>query len=83
MDPGPNSARVPIPRDDVDDWTDEQASHRPRFLAQRTGAGLDRVGRYSIDPGAFRGNVENFIGVAQVPIGVAGPLRIIGGVQIF
>src|SRR6202022_4805594 len=30
------------------------------------------------DPDRLRGNVENFAGVAQVPIGIAGPLRING-----
>ena len=31
-----------------------------------------------IDPATAAGNVEHFMGVAQVPIGVAGPLRING-----
>ena len=34
--------------------------------------------RYSIDPAVLPGNVENFFGVAQVPIGLAGPLLIDG-----
>ena len=39
---------------------------------------LDDVGRFSLDPATLPGNIENFIGVAQVPIGLAGPLRIRG-----
>ena len=36
------------------------------------------MGRFSVDPATLPGNIENFIGVAQVPIGLAGPLRIQG-----
>src|SRR3712207_2523435 len=54
------------------------AHKRQAFVAEQTGAGLDRVGRYSIDPALLPGNVENFTGVAQVPIGIAGPLTMRG-----
>ena len=47
-------------------------------MIDRTGAALDHVGQYSIDPAFLPGNVENFFGVAQVPIGLAGPLLIDG-----
>jgi hydroxymethylglutaryl-CoA reductase (NADPH) len=36
------------------------------------------VAHYSVDPGTLPGNIENFMGVAQVPIGLAGPIRING-----
>ena len=32
----------------------------------------------SFDPTILRGNVEHFVGVAQVPIGLAGPLLVDG-----
>ncbi|MEO0998084.1 MAG: hydroxymethylglutaryl-CoA reductase [Pseudomonadota bacterium] len=66
-----------IPRAD-DDYTREMAATRREFLRERTGAGLGQTGRYSIDPAALPGNIENFIGAAQVPIGVAGPLLVDG-----
>jgi len=64
-----------VPRDMANDYTPEMAAHRRDFLRQQTGASLEHVGRFSFDPGALPGNIENFTGVTQVPIGVAGPLR--------
>jgi hydroxymethylglutaryl-CoA reductase (NADPH) len=67
-----------IPRDPEDDYTPEAAARRREFLAERTGVKLDHVGASSFDPAILPGNVENFIGVAQVPIGLAGPLLVDG-----
>jgi hydroxymethylglutaryl-CoA reductase (NADPH) len=75
-DTGAGTAR--IPRDREKDATEEMAAARRAFLTEQTGVALDHVGHYSIDPGALPGNIENFTGVAQVPIGIAGPLRVDG-----
>jgi hydroxymethylglutaryl-CoA reductase (NADPH) len=69
--------RERIPRSS-NDYTVEQAEGRRAFVEEHAGARLDHVGRYSIDPATLPGNIENFLGVAQVPIGLAGPLRIHG-----
>jgi hydroxymethylglutaryl-CoA reductase (NADPH) len=65
-----------IPRDLP---TDVQARIRRQALEQLTGAGLDDIGHYSLDStrAALR-NCENFIGIAQVPMGVVGPLAVRG-----
>src|SRR5215217_1489199 len=67
-----------IPRDRDNDYTREAASGRRGFLAEQTGVELEHVGAYSFDPELVQGNVEHFAGVAQVPIGVAGPLLVDG-----
>ncbi|HEX5656900.1 MAG TPA: hydroxymethylglutaryl-CoA reductase [Polyangiales bacterium] len=70
--------RVPIPRDKANDYTQEIATRRRTFAEERSGATLKHVGSYSFDPGSLPGNIENFTGAAQVPIGLAGPVRILG-----
>ncbi|MFN3959071.1 MAG: hydroxymethylglutaryl-CoA reductase [Parvularculaceae bacterium] len=67
-----------IPRDKENDYTKEAAAARRRFAAEKSGADLSHVGAYSFDPAMLPGNIENFIGAAQVPIGLAGPLLIDG-----
>lgn len=67
-----------IPRDAKNDYTDENAALRRAFIREHTGVSLEHVAKYSFDPAVVAGNIENFIGVAQVPIGLAGPLRING-----
>jgi hydroxymethylglutaryl-CoA reductase (NADPH) len=71
-------AGLKIPRHPEHDYTAEMAATRRKFLQERTSVALSNVGRFSLDPASVRGNVENFIGAAQVPIGIAGPLRIEG-----
>jgi hydroxymethylglutaryl-CoA reductase (NADPH) len=68
----------PIPRDRDNDYSRELASRRREFASLKTGASLETVGSYTIDPEVTRGNVENFIGTVQMPLGLAGPLRIVG-----
>jgi hydroxymethylglutaryl-CoA reductase (NADPH) len=75
---GSTDARMRIPRDSENDYTAKAAGERRAFVESKTGAKLDHVARYSFDPSILPGNIENFVGVAQVPIGLAGPLRING-----
>jgi len=73
-----NTPAPRVPRDREHDYTPAMAERRRDFLREQTGASLEHVGRFSFDPSVLPGNVENFTGVAQVPIGVAGPLRVTG-----
>ncbi len=70
--------RVVIPRDPEDDYTPEMTTRRQEFVEAFTGKKLVHIPKYSFDPGILRGNIENFTGVAQIPLGFAGPLKING-----
>src|SRR6266508_1672622 len=72
------ATRSRIPRHPQSDYTLEAAEERRRFLRQRTGAALEHVSRCSFTPSTLQGNVEHFIGAAQIPIGIAGPLLVDG-----
>lgn len=69
--------RVKVPRGD-DDYAEEAIKERQRFVEDYTGEKFEHIWQYSIDPQKLQGNVEAFAGVAQVPIGIAGPLTIHG-----
>jgi len=67
-----------LPRDPEHDYTREMAAARRRVVSEATGVALEHVGSYSFDPATLPGNLEGFSGVAQVPIGFAGPLAVDG-----
>ena len=67
-----------IPRSRDNDYSAEAVSARTEFIREQTGVSPDHVSSYSLDPASAAGNVEHFVGAAQVPIGIAGPLRVNG-----
>lgn len=67
-----------IPRDKTDDYSPAAINARQEFIREHTGSLIEHVAKYSLDPGTLPGNIENFFGVAQVPIGLAGPVLING-----
>ena len=67
-----------IPRDNSNDYTETMAGRRREFISGKTSTPLDHIGHYSVDPGSTAGNIENFFGVAQIPMGLMGPLLVNG-----
>ncbi|MFZ5723622.1 MAG: hydroxymethylglutaryl-CoA reductase [Pseudomonadota bacterium] len=67
-----------LPRDKDNDYTRDMARARREAVRAETGVALEHTGACSFDPAVLPGNIENFVGVAQVPLGLAGPLRVNG-----
>lgn len=73
----PDAIRL-VPRLKDQGYDRPQVDRRRAWVEEKTGAELGNVGSFSIDSEAMRGNIENPIGVAQMPLGVAGPLLVRG-----
>ncbi len=67
-----------VPRLKDQGYAPDQVARRRQWVEDKTGCRLEHVGVYSIPPEAMRGNIENPIGVAQMPLAVAGPLELYG-----
>jgi len=70
--------QIKIPRSRTDDYGEEIIRERQEFVKEYSGKELEHVPHYSFDPHVLQGNIENFSGVAQIPLGFAGPITIHG-----
>lgn len=69
---------VKVPRSEEDDYSEEAVKKRQKFVESFSGIKLQHITHYSFDPHITKGNIENFTGVAQIPIGFAGPIKVNG-----
>ena len=67
-----------VPRDQIDNYSDQIILERQRFVEDFSAHKIEHLKHFSFDPHMTKGNIENFTGVAQVPIGFAGPIQIHG-----
>jgi len=77
-----NNKQYPsVPRDKNNNYTESLAKQRRDFVSQQSQLSeqsMQHIAHYSVKPEDTAGNIENFIGVAQVPIGIAGPILVNG-----
>ncbi|BFM05953.1 hydroxymethylglutaryl-CoA reductase [Halioxenophilus aromaticivorans] len=71
-------SNLSVPRDQTNDYSREAAALRRRFIEEHTGANLEHTCKFSFDPAMLPGNIENFTGVVQLPVGFAGPIKVNG-----
>jgi hydroxymethylglutaryl-CoA reductase (NADPH) len=67
-----------VPRMKEQGYANQYVKQRRSWIEQKTRCDLMHVGAHSIPSEEMRGNIENPIGAAQMPLGVAGPLRVNG-----
>ncbi len=72
--PGPSLPRVP--RDEFDDYSSTAVERRRALWTEVAGAPPVHLAGQPVALEQARGKIENLVGFAQVPLGIAGPLRV-------
>ncbi len=67
-----------VPRFKAQGYTAADVARRRLWVEHKTGVRLDHVATCSVPTEQMRGNIENPIGTVQMPLGIAGPLRVCG-----
>jgi NADP-dependent 3-hydroxy-3-methylglutaryl-CoA reductase len=62
----------PIPR--RGHYTEQARRRRLQWVRERTGAPLRSLDRVGLDAQSLAGNIENYVGSVEIPVGLAGPL---------
>ncbi|MDH5661441.1 MAG: hydroxymethylglutaryl-CoA reductase [Elusimicrobiota bacterium] len=60
------------------EYTKEYITKRVKWLSKQTETKLFHITQYTELPTHMRGNIENLIGMCQIPLGITGPLRVNG-----
>ena len=67
-----------LPRLKDNGYDNERVAKRREWVEKKCGTTMPHIGGQSWDFEATRGNIENLIGVGQIPMGVAGPVLVHG-----
>lgn len=78
MEMSQNEQAPLVPRFSGSEYEEQAMSERRAWVESSTEKRLETVGKGSIPSAAMRGNIENCVGTVQIPLGVAGPLRVEG-----
>jgi hydroxymethylglutaryl-CoA reductase (NADPH) len=67
-----------LPRLKDQGYDSDRVARRRAWIEEKTGTSLHHIGSVSFETEELRGNIENPIGAAQVPMGIAGPVLVDG-----
>jgi hydroxymethylglutaryl-CoA reductase (NADPH) len=67
-----------LPRLKDNGYSADRVAKRREWIEEKSGTRTVHIGGAGDDPESWRGNIENPIGVAQIPMGVAGPVLVHG-----
>ncbi len=61
-------------------YSSEAINARQKWIQKHTNAALDNINQsiFNSNPVALAGNIENYIGAVQIPLGIAGPVNVKG-----
>src|SRR6188508_2835390 len=76
MSEAPPNPLARIPRDAHDDHSLDAVAARLAAWTKASGRAPRHVASEPVPPSAARGKIENLVGFAQVPLGIAGPLAV-------
>ena len=74
----PSSELPRLPRDRQDDYAEAPVAARLELARSVAGRSLRHLAGEQVPAAAARGQVENYVGHAQIPVGLAGPLCVQG-----
>jgi hydroxymethylglutaryl-CoA reductase (NADPH) len=74
----PAPALHEIPRSIENDLHPDMVQARQNYVSEITGVTPKKLFNIDVDLDSFKGNIEHFCGVAQVPVGIAGPIKVNG-----
>lgn len=72
------ASRIRIPSDRQSNCSPTIVNRRREFVEDYAGVRLHHILQHSFAPSVTRSTVENFTGISQIPLGLAGPLRVNG-----
>lgn len=67
-----------LPRSKEEDHSEDMAQSRREFVEKLNEFKFNHINQYAFNPEITEGNIENFSGVAQIPLGFAGPVKVLG-----
>ncbi|MCC5930828.1 MAG: hydroxymethylglutaryl-CoA reductase [Cyclobacteriaceae bacterium] len=67
-----------IPRSERDDYGIDIIQQRQDYISRKAGFTPKHLYQFSFKPEMARGNIENFTGVVQVPLGFTSPVKVNG-----